>query len=124
MQERILRCKKCGNVVALLKDSGAPISCCGQEMTELKAGETDGAVEKHKPVFEIIGNIVKVTVGSVNHPMLENHFIEWISLRTKQGIARHDLKPGDAPATTFALAEGDEVVDVFAYCNLHGLWKA
>lgn len=97
--------------------------CCGQKMTELVPGTSDGAADKHVPVFEVNGNIVTVTVGEVEHPMVDVHYIEWISIQTKQGSQRKVLKPGDAPKACFALCEGDEVEAVYAYCNLHGLWK-
>ena len=97
--------------------------CCGQKMDELVPNTTDAAQEKHVPVVEVSGNIVTVTVGSVLHPMQPEHFIEWISLHTKQGNQRKELKPGDAPKAVFALVDGDEVESAYAYCNLHGLWK-
>ncbi|MCR5824478.1 MAG: desulfoferrodoxin [Lachnospiraceae bacterium] len=118
------RCSKCGQIVAIVKGTGCPVTCCGEEMKEIKAGTSDGAREKHVPVFEVKGNIVTVTVGSVEHPMLPEHYIEWIALQTKSGNQRKALKPGDAPKAEFALCPGDEVVAVYAYCNLHSLWKA
>ena len=113
----------CGNIVAVVKDSGVPVVCCGEPMKEIKAGEMDAAVEKHVPVYEVAGNIVNVTVGEVEHPMIPEHYIEWISIHTRQGNQRKELKPGEAPKVSFALCEGDEVIAVYAYCNLHGLWK-
>ena len=92
-------------------------------MQELIPGTTDAALEKHVPEVEIDGNIVKVKVGSVEHPMLEEHYIEWISLQTKQGNQRKTLKPGEKPEACFAICEGDEVEAVYEHCNLHGLWK-
>jgi len=117
-------CEKCGNFVEMIKDSGVPMMCCGQKMTELVPGTSDGAVEKHIPVFSIDGNKVTVTVGSVEHPMVEAHFIEWIALETTKGAQRKALKPEDKPCVEFTLTEDDSVVAVYAYCNLHGLWKA
>lgn len=93
-------------------------------MTELVPNTTDAAQEKHVPVVEVQGNIVKVSVGSVAHPMLEEHFIQFIILETKQGFQKKDLKPGEKPEALFALADGDEAVAAYEYCNLHGLWKA
>ena len=92
-------------------------------MQEIVPGTSDGAVEKHVPVYTVEGNIVNVTVGSVEHPMLEEHYIQWIALQTKNGNQRVVLKPGDAPKAKFALVDGDEVVAVYEYCNLHGLFK-
>ena len=97
--------------------------CCGQPMEEMVPGTTDAALEKHVPEVEIDGNIVKVKVGSVEHPMLEEHYIEWISLQTKQGNQRKPLKPGEKPEACFAICDGDEVEAVYEHCNLHGLWK-
>ena len=124
MEVRFFRCKKCGQMVAAVKKTGCPVVCCGEPMEELIPGTVDASLEKHVPVYEVKDNKVHVTVGAVEHPMLEEHFIEWILLQTKQGNQRKVLKAGDAPKATFALLEGDEVVAVYAYCNLHGLWKA
>ena len=98
--------------------------CCGQKMTEVIPGTSDGAAEKHVPVFTVEGNKVTVTVGSVEHPMAEEHYIEWIVVETAKGTQRKALNPGDKPTAVFALTEDDSVVAVYAYCNLHGLWKA
>ena len=117
-------CKNCGNLVGMVKDQSAGIICCGEAMTELKAGTSDGAVEKHVPVISQEGSKVVVTVGSTAHPMTEPHFIEWIALETEQGVQRKVLTPDKAPECTFALVEDDKVVAAYAYCNLHGLWKS
>ena len=93
-------------------------------MSEIVPGTSDGAVEKHVPVYEVNDGKVVVTVGSVAHPMLEEHYIEWVALQTKYGNQRKALKPGDEPKVCFSICEGDEVVAVYEYCNLHGLWKA
>ena len=123
MEMKFYQCETCGQMVAIVKETGAPLVCCGKPMKEIIPGTTDAAVEKHVPEYEVKGNIVEVTVGAVEHPMLDAHYIEWISLQTKFGNQRKALKPGDAPKVCFALCEGDEVVAVYAYCNLHGLWK-
>lgn len=124
MSQRFFICEHCGNIVAMVKDSGVPIVCCGQNMTELDPSTSDGAAEKHVPVYEVNGNIVNVTIGEVEHPMTEEHYIEWISIQTKQGNQRKVLSPNDAPKASFALVDGDSVEAVYAYCNLHSLWKA
>ncbi len=98
--------------------------CCGEKVCEITPGTTDAAVEKHVPVIAVRGNLVHVTVGSVEHPMIEEHYIEWVALQTKQGNQRKALGPGMKPAVCFALCEGDKVEAVYAYCNLHSLWKA
>ena len=124
MEQKFYICKHCGNIIAKVKDSGVPVVCCGEKMAELVPGTTDGALEKHVPVYEVKDGKVYVTVGAVEHPMLPEHSIEWVSLQTKQGNQRKCLKPGDAPKVCFSLCEGDEVEAVYEYCNLHGLWKA
>ena len=124
MDMKFYICESCGNLVAKVKDSGAPLTCCGQKMKELQAGTTDAAVEKHVPVIEVNGTMVTVTVGAVAHPMAPEHFIEWIVLCTDKGNQRKCLKPGDEPKACFALCEGEKVECAYAYCNLHGLWKA
>lgn len=122
MNQKFLICEKCGNMVAVVKESGVPVMCCGQKMTELVPGAVDASVEKHVPEFTVNGNKVEVVVGSVIHPMTEEHFIEWISLQTKFGNQRKQLKPGQEPKVCFTICDGDEVEAVYAYCNLHGLW--
>ena len=124
MELKFFICEHCGNIIEMVKNAGVPVMCCGQKMKELIPGTTDAAQEKHVPVYEVQGNSVTVKVGSVAHPMLDVHYIEWIVLQTKQGVQRKNLNPGDAPEATFALCDGDEVEAVYAYCNLHGLWKA
>ena len=80
--------------------------------------------EKHIPVYKGEGNKVFVDVGSIAHPMIEEHFIEWVSIQTKFGNQRKQLTPGSEPKVCFSLCDGDEVEAVYAYCNLHGLWVA
>lgn len=116
------RCEHCGNIIMKLNDSGVPVVCCGQPMKELVPGATDGALEKHVPVVEINGNTVKVKVGEAEHPMLEEHFIQFIVLETTAGFQVKYLKPGQKPEAAFALADGEKAVAAYEYCNLHGLW--
>ncbi len=117
-------CEHCGNIIEMVKDVGVPIMCCGQKMTELIPGTSDGAVEKHVPVVTVDGNKVSVAVGEAEHPMVDAHYIEWVALETSAGVQRKALKPEQAPAIEFTLADGESVTAVYAYCNLHGLWKA
>lgn len=124
MEQKFYICEHCGKIIAVVKESGVPVMCCGQKMKEIIPGTTDAAVEKHVPVYEVKDNKVYVTVGATEHPMLPEHYIEWISLQTKQGNQRKVLKPGDAPKACFALCDDDVVEAVYAYCNLHSLWKA
>ncbi len=120
---RFCICKHCGNIITMVHDAGVPVVCCGEKMTELVPGSTDAATEKHVPVVEVNGNKVKVTVGSVVHPMEEKHFIQWIYVQTKEGVQSKHLKPHENPEAVFALADGDKAVAAYEYCNLHGLWK-
>lgn len=115
-------CEECGNIVGLIHDSGAPLVCCGQRMKKLEAGTVEASREKHIPVVKVEGNTVKVSVGSVAHPMAEEHHIAWVYLLTDKGGQRKNLEVASAPEVTFALAD-EKPVAVYAYCNLHGLWK-
>lgn len=119
-----LKCPKCGQIVLSIKNKPCDVYCCGVPMEKIIPGTSDGAYEKHVPVWQQEGNVVKVQVGSVAHPMLLEHFIEWIALETKEGAQIKNLKPEEVPEAVFALSEGDEVLGVYEYCNLHGLWKA
>ena len=118
------KCAHCGNIIAHINDAGVRVVCCGEEMKPLIPNTTDAAGEKHVPLIKQEGNLVTVSVGSVAHPMLEAHYIQWIILETKQGRQRKLLKAGEKPAAVFALTDGDEVVAAYEYCNLHGLWSA
>lgn len=124
MEMKFYICRHCGNIIAKVKDSGVPVVCCGEKMTELIPDAIDAAVEKHVPVIEVEGNKVVVKIGSVPHPMVEAHYIEWVALQTTSGNQRKALKPGEKPEACFSVCEGDKVVAAYAYCNLHGLWKA
>lgn len=117
-------CETCGNLVEMIKESGVSMMCCGEDMVELVPGTSDGAAEKHVPVYSAEGNKVTVCVGSVAHPMMEKHYIEWVAIETKKGCQMKKLEPGEAPRVEFMLTSDDSVVAVYAYCNLHGLWKA
>lgn len=123
MEAKFFKCNICGKIVAVVKDSAGKMTCCGSDMKELVANTTDAAVEKHVPVLEIEGNLAKVSVGSVAHPMEEKHFIEWIALLTDKGITIKNLKAGEKPEAVFAVASGEKVLKAYAYCNLHGLWS-
>jgi superoxide reductase len=115
-------CETCGNLVGMINESGVNMVCCGKKMTEIVPGTVEASKEKHIPVATVEGNTVKVNVGSVDHPMTEEHLIEWVYLQTCRGGQRKCLKAGDAPTVTFALCD-EKPVAVYAYCNLHGLWK-
>ena len=124
MEMKFYRCAHCGQIIAIVKKTGVPVICCGEPMQEIIPSSTDASVEKHVPVVKVENGIVKVTVGETPHPMLEEHYIEWVSLQTKAGNQRKALRPGDAPQVCFRICENDEVEAVYAYCNLHSLWKA
>lgn len=124
MAKKFFICKHCGNIVGMIKDSGVNIKCCGENMEELVPGVVDASTEKHIPVITVDGNTVKVVVGTIIHPMQPDHKIEWIYLQTNQGGQRKCLCKKESPEAVFALAEGEEPVAVYAYCDLHGLWKA
>ncbi len=117
------RCNTCGNVLVTINDSGVNPVCCGTKMEPIAANSTDAAQEKHVPVVEQLhgGHAIKVTVGSVIHPMTEEHYIEWIALVAEDRVEIHYLKPGQEPTTTFG---GVQHGTAYAFCNLHGLWKA
>lgn len=115
------RCERCGNIVALIRKGGGVLSCCGQAMTKLEANSTDAAQEKHVPVVTKEAGKIVVTVGSVAHPMTQEHYIQWIALETEGRLRFAYLKPGEEPKATFCDADHGTA---YAYCNLHGLWKA
>lgn len=125
-------CETCGNVIEFVRASGASVVCCGKQMKELIPGTSDGAQEKHVPVVIIetvkdvtgaVTKVVNVYVGAVEHPMTPEHYIQWIALETTDGIHRIYLDPTDKPCAQFRLAEGEEVVAAYEFCNLHGLWE-
>lgn len=115
-------CKICGNLVELLEEGKGELVCCGQPMTLLKPNTIDAVLEKHVPVVAINKNIVTVKVGSIAHPMTEEHYIKWIYLKAGNITQRIELKPGDKPEATF-IVDSVEGIEALAYCNLHGLWK-
>lgn len=122
-ENRFYICEHCGNIVGMVHSAGVPLVCCGQKMKQLEAGVVEASKEKHIPVVSVENGVVTVTVGSVNHPMTEEHSITWVYLQTCRGGQRKCLKPGDEPVVKFALCD-ETPVAVYAYCNLHGLWKA
>jgi superoxide reductase len=117
----IYRCKICGNIVEVLHEGAGQLVCCGQPMGLLKEKTEDMGNEKHVPVIEKTEKGVKVMVGSVPHPMLDEHFIEWIQILSENTVQRKFLRPGEKPEAEF---ETDEDVKAREYCNIHGLWKS
>ena len=115
-------CPHCRNTVQMIYDTDIPLFCCGDQMDELLPNTQEASTEKHLPAVNVTGNTVEVSVGSVHHPMQSVHWIEWVQLETDKGSYRRFLKAGDVPKVTFLIS--DEVPQaVYAYCNLHGLWK-
>lgn len=123
MKTKFMKCSHCKNIVSMIEDKGVPVVCCGEKMTEMVANTSDGAVEKHVPVVAIDGKTVKVSVGEVAHPMTEAHHIAWIYVETTQGSQIKYLPDTAAPEAEFVMADGEEFVAAYEYCNLHGLWK-
>ena len=123
MNNRFYICEHCGNLVEMVNDSGVPLMCCGQKMKALEPGVVEASHEKHIPVVEVQGEKVFVNVGSVDHPMTEEHSILWVYLQTDKGGYRKNLEPGKEPKAVFSLND-EKPVAVYAYCNLHGLWKS
>ena len=116
------RCAKCGNIVVKAYDGGGTLSCCGEPMGVIEPNTTDAANEKHVPVATLEGDKIIVNVGSVDHPMMDEHYIQWIYVVTEEGVIARCLKPGEAPRAEIVLG-GQKPISVFEYCNLHGLWK-
>lgn len=121
MNAKFYICRRCGNLVEMIHDVGVPVFCCGQKMEPLVPNTVDASGEKHLPVVTVADGVVTVNVGSADHPMLPEHFIEWVYVETENGGQRKALKPGDAPHVSFCIGS-DKPVAVYACCNLHGLW--
>lgn len=120
-KNEIYKCEKSGLMVEVLQDAEGTPMCCGELMKLLRENTTDGAKEKHVPVVEKIEGGYRVTVGSVEHPMTDAHYIQWIELVTPTGVLRHNLTPQDKPVAEFKTDATE--VEAREYCNLHGLWK-
>ncbi len=121
-ENRFYICEHCGNIVGLVHDGGVPLMCCGQKMTHIVPGTVDASKEKHVPVVSVEGDTVKVDIGAVAHPMAEEHSILWVYMQTDRGGQRKASSVGSEPVVYFALKD-EKPVAVYAYCNLHGLWK-
>lgn len=124
MEKReIYRCPICGNVVELLHVGGGTLVCCGQPMLLEEVKSTEEGNEKHLPVVTVSGNQVSIKVGSIPHPMIEEHFIQWIECIVGENIYKKELEPSDAPEAVFMVDGDTSNMIVRAYCNVHGLWK-
>ena len=119
---KFYKCKNCGKIITQINETTIPTVCCGEAMSEIVAGTVEASHEKHIPVYNVNGDLVTVTVGVVEHPMAVEHFIEWVVVETKCGYQIKYLKPGELPKVELKVNE--EIIGVYAYCNLHGLWKA
>lgn len=121
-EQKFYVCKHCGNLIGLIDNKGVPIVCCGEKMTELVPNTVDASTEKHVPAVTVSGDSISVQIGSTLHPMEDAHNIQFVYVETKCGGQRKCLKAGEEPKVTFQLVD-DTPVAVYAYCNLHGLWK-
>ena len=123
-KNEIYKCEVCGNIVEVLHVGGGELVCCGKPMILLQEKEKDEGMEKHVPVIEKSGGKIKVKVGSVEHPMLQEHYIEFIELIVDSKSYKEFLKPGMKPEAEFCLKlSGNEKIEARAYCNVHGLWR-
>lgn len=122
MKDKFYYCPICKNFFGVIHDAGVTPICCGKPMQEIHANSQDAAVEKHIPVVKVEGNICYVEVGSVLHPMSEEHWIDWVMVATNLGRHRVVLNPGQEPKVELPLAKDETVLRVYAHCNLHGLW--
>ena len=122
-EKKFYICETCGNLIGMIHSSGVNVVCCGKKMTELEAGVVEASHEKHIPVVEVKEGVVSVNVGSVIHPMSDAHHIGWIYLETDKGSQKKVLDPNGGPIATFILSD-ERPIAVYAWCNLHGLWKA
>lgn len=121
MKAKFYICRHCGNIIDMINDAGVPVVCCGEKMEALVPNTVEASGEKHIPVASIENGVLTVNVGSVDHPMAAEHFIEWVYVETENGGIRRNLNPGEAPNVKIALGD-EKAVAVYAYCNLHGLW--
>ena len=119
----VFKCALCGNIIEVLHGAPGSLVCCGANMVKVSENTVDASKEKHVPVIERLANGIKVTVGSVPHPMEEKHLIEWIELVAGEAVYRQYLKPGQPPVAFFEGVTSTAVV-AREYCNLHGLWRA
>ena len=115
-------CKQCGNMVGVIVDKGMPLVCCGKRMTKLEPNSVEASGEKHLPVVTVSGDSIVVQVGSMPHPMENDHHISFVYVQSQRGGQRKCLKAGEEPKTGFSFSD-DKPAAVYAYCNLHGLWK-
>lgn len=116
-------CKTCKNIVYYVSDEHVPLMCCGNVMKELVPNSTDASYEKHIPVVDVDGNKITVEIGQMPHPMLAEHYIEWIAVETTKGVYFRYLHPSDKPKAVFYLNDDEKLISAYEHCNIHGLWK-
>lgn len=125
---KFMECEHCKNIMIYLNNSGVLPVCCGSTMKAIVPGSVDGSLEKHVPIVRDVRNsevrVVTVEVGESPHPMSSDHYIQWILLETDQGVYIRYLKPAASPQASFRIDNGERIAAVYAYCNIHGLWKA
>ncbi|MGN0960692.1 MAG: desulfoferrodoxin family protein [Christensenellales bacterium] len=121
---KFLKCEKCNTILGCVDGNSSSVVCCGDLVKELVPNTVEASGEKHMPIFEVSGNTVNVMVGSVLHPMSQEHHIAWVAIETAEGFQRKQLDNNGEPKVSFALTDGDHLKAVYAYCNLHGLWKS
>ena len=121
-RQKFFICDACKNIIGIIESRGVPIMCCGLKMTELEPNTVEASGEKHLPEVTVSSDKIKVQVGSVLHPMVDEHYIQFIYVETEHGGQRKCLKPGDEPVVEFSFVN-DKPIAVYEYCNLHGLWK-
>lgn len=119
---KFYECPKCGNIVEILDEQTTNLNCCDENMVLMTANIKDAAKEKHNPEIQKNDNIISISVGSIIHPMEENHYIKWIYILTNKRNIRYNLQPGENPSTKLTLEPQETILEVYAYCNNHGLW--
>lgn len=124
LQRQVYKCEICGNIVTVLHAGMGTLVCCGKPMNLQKENKVDASVEKHVPIISLNKEGLQVKVGSVEHPMSEEHYIEWIEISTEKGLSIKFLQPGDKPQAVFPVKTEIGKISARAYCNLHGLWKS
>ena len=119
---KFYKCSVCGNIAIKLVDKNTQLKCCEKFMEELKANNVDAATEKHIPYVTIENNVATAVVGEIKHPMLTEHYINFIVFHTTKGYFVKTLKPNDEPTAQYVLNDNEKLLAVYEYCNLHGLW--
>lgn len=122
-EPKFYSCSECGIIIEKIRGNKEDFLCDNTPLKRLEPNTSDGAEEKHVPVVEQNDNKVTVKVGSISHPMTQEHNIEWIYLQTEKGCQKVNLKSNEEPVAVFLLSDGDKAVAAYSYCNLHGFWK-